>query len=444
MVQTVAAKNIPGSSYADAHVFSDLVGDFALIRHAGADWINDISKVQWKVPMDDLSAIYKRVIPKQSSNELPRKSALLAGILSGSRRLKVLAMFKDKLYNRYARRVPILVEHLKDHPVSGTNVMIERILTTWKRMSVNDKINCQSNANCLSINKIYKKTFSIKGEEGFGHAMVWEPHGSFLIISAPAAQIVYLYGVSCMGSVSLLAELYSPYSSEQSGGYGESLALVDLDGDGRDDLVVTIPRIFGVDGSIMSGLVIYYDIGGKIALGASSHDLILLGTFDKSITGAGSGQRLFSLDLDSDGHKDLVICSPFAGEGSAINNIRLHTGRIDTILSTDWKSRSKNPKVQNLENLISWSLSIPTFNANPHGFDWFGYSVDLSENLSKGSWNPFGTKFLLAVGAPGLKPLEGKQDAGGIFIWRINRKGHPSGRPVRTAIGTTRHGQFGK
>ncbi|NLH51084.1 MAG: hypothetical protein GX444_21110 [Myxococcales bacterium] len=154
-----------------------------------------------------------------------------------------------------------------------------------------------------------------------------------------------------------------------AGRFGWSLAVVDLNRDGRDDLAVSAPSTGADDLSYHGAVAVYFGTGKGLA---AEPDLIIESAQHRN----NLGWALAGSDLDGDGYGDLLIGSPFAAvEG-------YQRGQVAVFLSS--------------QNLTGGAPLSPDDAAwvqyGENDYDWFGYrlaAVDLGD----------AGRFLL-VGAP--------------------------------------------
>ena len=125
----------------------------------------------------------------------------------------------------------------------------------------------------------------------------------------------------------------------RSGRFGSSLATVDLNRDGFDDLVVSEPR-FGNELLQYQGRV-FVIYGSSKGLSINLSTVIVLRNNAGNFTMMGTS--LSSGDLDNDGFADLIIGSPYSCRLDGIcdhrsPNATLQSGAVSIFLSSNWTS----------------------------------------------------------------------------------------------------------
>eukprot|EP01137_Pigoraptor_chileana_P012106 Opistho-2@64067 len=160
---------------------------------------------------------------------------------------------------------------------------------------------------------------------------------------------------------------------DANGRFGSALAVVDLNGDGVDDLAVSAPST-GANSLAYSGKV--YVFFGRKGLGLSATPSITISSTDVYNN---FGWALTSGDVDGDGHSDLIVGSPYAHAGGR------QRGAVSAFSSSIIAPRVSGGASLNLApSDASWTHN------GEHDYDWFGYSVSVRNGF-------------LAVGAPTVR-----------------------------------------
>ncbi|KAI9016347.1 hypothetical protein CLU79DRAFT_837638 [Phycomyces nitens] len=195
------------------------------------------------------------------------------------------------------------------------------------------------------------------------------------------------------------------------GRFGWSMATIDFNQDGIDDLAVAAPFSDNLEGHI--------DIFFGNPKGLSSSPDIRLRV--QTVVGhvEGLGFNLMGLDINGNGYRDLVVGCPYC---SVLDNKQ--AGAVYVFLGKHSEHASR------AEIFPDWFLTNPHASAYEH----FGSSIDFIPPLPH-------TSGVLLVGAPGYK-LKNRQQAGRIYGFKIT----PSFSPALwwTMSGTHEFQQFGR
>jgi len=199
------------------------------------------------------------------------------------------------------------------------------------------------------------------------------------------------------------------------GRFGWALAVVDLNADGLPDLAVSQPttdaQSYGYHGRV---LVYFGQPGGGIS---TSPDV----TISSADTYTNLGYRLLGADLDGDGHRDLVIATPYDRAGGVERGLvavfrasaAFGTGTTKDVSDADWSATGDQ----------DWS--------------WFGFEVIAAS---------FGTPSHphLVVGAPKYKN-GATQGAGRVYAFDLSGLGShgASTAPVFTITGVDQFDNIG-
>lgn len=189
--------------------------------------------------------------------------------------------------------------------------------------------------------------------------------------------------------------------SQDAARFGWSLATVDLDADGVDDLAVSAPTLGARDLSLTGSVFVYsgsrFGENGLpaepyIVITASDHTTLL-------------GWSLAAAECDGDGHKDLIVGAPFAGAGGR------ERGMAAVFLSSRSRTHSGHASVEGADWLVAGSAD----------YDWFGYSaacVDAADG-----------RRLFLVSAPTAKQGD-IQSVGRLYAFDVSSAGPGTGEPV--------------
>ncbi|OAD66737.1 hypothetical protein PHYBLDRAFT_183810 [Phycomyces blakesleeanus NRRL 1555(-)] len=196
------------------------------------------------------------------------------------------------------------------------------------------------------------------------------------------------------------------------GRFGWSMATIDFNQDGVDDLAVAAPFSDNLQGHVDIFL-------GNPRKGLSSTPDIRIRV--QAVVGhiEGLGLSIMGLDLDGNGYRDLVIGCPYC---SVLDQIQ--AGAVYVFLGR------KGDHVSKSDIFPDWVLTNP----QPMPYEHFGSSIDFIPPLPH-------TAGLLLIGAPGHKHSE-LQQAGRVYGFKIS----PSFSPALwwTMTGTNEFQQFGR
>ncbi|KAL0073965.1 hypothetical protein J3Q64DRAFT_1649557 [Phycomyces blakesleeanus] len=188
------------------------------------------------------------------------------------------------------------------------------------------------------------------------------------------------------------------------GRFGWSMATIDFNQDGVDDLAVAAPFSDNLQGHVDIFL-------GNPRKGLSSTPDIRIRV--QAVVGhiEGLGLSIMGLDLDGNGYRDLVIGCPYC---SVLDQIQ--AGAVYVFLGR------KGDHVSKSDIFPDWVLTNP----QPMPYEHFGSSIDFIPPLPH-------TAGLLLIGAPGHKHSE-LQQAGRVYGFKIS----PSFQSIRSKFNETR------
>jgi hypothetical protein len=196
------------------------------------------------------------------------------------------------------------------------------------------------------------------------------------------------------------------HNNVQESRFGWSMVVLDFNNDGIDDLAVSSP--FGEPGE---GFVsVYY---GKADIGLSEQPDVHI-RIPQRKSNYGFGSRLYALDINGDGHKDLVIGCPHHGIQATVQTGVLYV----------FYSAISHPKIISIPDM---TLQSPIIQPYEH----FGSSAALISN---------GNRKLLLVGAFGYSLFEA-QRVGRVYAFSLGRLERPALQWTMT--GNSEFQQFG-
>lgn len=149
------------------------------------------------------------------------------------------------------------------------------------------------------------------------------------------------------------------------GRFGESMAIVDLNGDGIDDLAISSPRVDAENHKYSGIISIFYGTKQGISLSPSV-------TIFSNTTFSNIGTELKGIDLDGDGKNDLIIGSPYSCNlefDCKSKDPNLQRGSVSIFLSSKW-----NQKVKGLDEINIVNSDWVQYGQS--GYGWFGYKIE--------------------------------------------------------------------
>lgn len=160
-IQAMAAENFHGS-YQDAHTVADIGGD-AVTGHAidDLDWVEE----KWDIPIDDILAIYKR------SGISVNKNTLRYCVGRGFALSMTFKRVGMRLFTRYAKQSPFLVDNIEDYHIGGLSEMSASTSQCWQNLTswLVDGPPANAWTICPTLSSHINQTFAGK-ERGHQHA----------------------------------------------------------------------------------------------------------------------------------------------------------------------------------------------------------------------------------------------------------------------------------
>ncbi|CAO3622483.1 unnamed protein product [Cunninghamella blakesleeana] len=208
------------------------------------------------------------------------------------------------------------------------------------------------------------------------------------------------------------------------GRFGTAMAVADMNRDGIDDLIISSPFANNLIGSID----IYY---GSIHGLSNKPNIQFTSSNERGIEGF--GYTLFTMDIDQDGYKDLLVGCPYCKVDD-----KPQAGFLEIYTSKYFNTETR------LNNQEHWTI----FSNTPSPFERFGTSAaftssDLNENketINKSHAEENDSIFTLVVGAPGAK-INNLSQTGKVYGFDIRNGRFPT---LKWFInGTKKFGQFG-
>ncbi|KFH68881.1 hypothetical protein MVEG_05685 [Podila verticillata NRRL 6337] len=159
--------------------------------------------------------------------------------------------------------------------------------------------------------------------------------------------------------------------------FGWSMAVVDLNQDGIDDLAIGAPGHGAIDLTYTGSVFVYFGHSGT-GLSMTPDVTIYLnkttataGTKDEKDTLAGLGYKLRGMDLTGSGYQDLVISMPMASVVAEDGTVRRQAGRVLAFLA------QSHHLGYTLDTDRDWELQ------GDKAFDWFGSAITLATQSSR-------------------------------------------------------------
>ncbi|KAF9347870.1 Glycosylphosphatidylinositol specific phospholipase D1 [Mortierella sp. AD094] len=265
-------------------------------------------------------------------------------------------------------------------------------------------------------------------------------------ILVPSQGSVYIIPSQSLSSSAATSDIRSLASmtlqgnpTEPQSRFGYSLAVVDLNQDGIDDLAVGAPGTGAKDINYDGSVYVYF---GRRGQGLSQQPDLRIGydRFAGIIPDAfnvltGVGHTLLGVDLTGSGYRDLVIGMPMAttvnasADATADPSVKykMQTGRVVAFMASSHHIGSK------LDSNADWSLQ------GDEAYEWFGSSLTtVSSSLS--------SERVLVVGSPkygagAAGPMAGKIQ--GYTIPSLSKTSSTGPQKLFTIYGSSSFQQFG-
>lgn len=192
-----------------------------------------------------------------------------------------------------------------------------------------------------------------------------------------------LYGQSNMKLQSSMNITSLPFIQgiQAHGRFGWASAVLDINKDGFNDLIVSSPTNSASNLTYRGSLSIFLGNNGSFPLTASPDFYI-----NTNLDFTNLGDSLVTFDCDSDGYLDILVAAPFAGSGKASPQ---QMGKVYLILSSESLFTSNSTELD-IDSIASWSLVGQSSN------NLFGSQIEIANNEGI-----TGSPFVL-IGAPVL------------------------------------------
>ncbi|KAI9275414.1 hypothetical protein BY458DRAFT_507376 [Sporodiniella umbellata] len=424
----------------EAHTVADAGAEFALRHSSPLSYLNKT----WKIPVKDLVAIYQRLYA-QSSTKVPLQEHIQYCMAAAFAASKIDVEFGQWMFGYFGAKGPFLVEELYDYNRGGIHDMSKTVSDCYPQMIdafengiayshpdvlCADYFNTlQHTPHCRSINFTHaqlddiqqtydsetgvlslnfldrsihqsiqtvlkiphlpsiceplKPTVTLSSEPGgIGHQILEGESGWDLAISAPYYQNTGAVFLLNRANLTLgnqeLSEVSFRTLQASCGRFGWAMTRLDLNQDGIQDLAVACPS----DQKGGSSVYIYFGLRDR-TLAAEPNVRIELSF---------QGTVLTAIDVDSDGHLDLVVGCPLCSVDG-----QLQSGRVYIYRSRPFFA----PRVMQAD----LELENPNKGASS-AYDHFGESIVF---LNHQLW----------IGAPGFSSVD-RQRAGKVYSFDGN------------------------
>ncbi|KAJ2158549.1 hypothetical protein GGF46_003699 [Coemansia sp. RSA 552] len=452
----VLAESTFNGEFSRAHDVLDVGGDFALAHMSDLSNLRD----KWTVPSDDIIAIYHRMGFRISQW---RMNICIKRLFYAMQAVK---RFGRGLFPSYASRAPMLTERLDDYYLGGLYAMSTATNECWRTMvdwfgSGNFTQKClvddrrydsyrhgHSRLSALDLPPSWiqqiRTSVSVVESDGLAYAGFgastaagdFDGSGSTSVaigspyyrpgpydtqpVSDSGAGAVFIVNTtevpSAFSQQNILHAdpliLRPQTSAPRFPRFGSSLAVVDFNADGIDDLVVG-SSAYGnqPDGPLLGRVDIY--LGSHTGLSTTPDYTLTAEQLAMYMSSPWSHQRigefLFGEDVNGDGFTDLVIGAPYHSDVP----YERHSGRVFGYIA-------RKDRVPSSGHMGPPDFSLVSPARQP--FEWFGFSA---RAVRLGPQN----STVLLVGAPGHKvdgPDESHPLAGRIYAFSMNNTTAPT------------------